>query len=59
MHFQTPSAIEVGEITVQDLRRQNSEQDLTRSNWRFFHAMQQKSPAPGSGRRDENSQTSR
>lgn len=56
MHFQTPSAIEVEEITVQDAKRQDFEWNLTRSNWRFFMAMQQEQPESspvGSDRRDQ------
>lgn len=52
MHSQVPPANQTGEeITVQDLNRQNFEQALTRSNWRFFYGMmREQSPVPGSGR---------
>jgi hypothetical protein len=43
----------VGEITVQDLKSQEFEQELTRSNWRYFHAQTTQSPQPGSGRRGD------
>lgn len=56
MQFQVPP--QLGEITVQEFRRQEFEQELTRSNWRHFCAMQSEkpspeSPLPGTGRRDE------
>lgn len=46
---------QAGEITVQDNKRQKKEDELTRSNWRYFHAMQTSgdSPNPGDGRRDD------
>lgn len=53
-HNVTPPA-QVGEITVSDVKRQEQEDRLTRSNWRFFYAMglEDKSPNPGTDRRDD------
>lgn len=49
-----PPPTVVGEITVQDIKRQEWEDHLTRSNWRFFYAMQtSESPQPGTDRRDD------
>lgn len=55
-----PPPTVVGEITAQDLKRQEWEvqtchgTSLTRSNWRFFYAMQtSESPQPGTDRRDD------
>lgn len=49
----TPPPNEVGqEITESDLKRQEFEQDLSRSNWWFFWAKEE-SPPPGSSRTDE------
>ena len=49
------------EITIANEQRQEAEQELTRSNWRCFYAMQDhpESPLPGSGRKDEDSQSPR
>lgn len=49
-----PPPTVVGEITVQDIRRQEWEDRLTRSNWRFFMQMDKnESPQPGTNRRDD------
>lgn len=44
------------EITQVDIKRQEFEQKLTSSNWRYFYLIQeqeQESPLPGSGRGDD------
>lgn len=49
-----PPPTVVGEITVQDQRRQEWENKLTQSNWRFFMQMDKnESPQPGTDRRDD------
>lgn len=52
MHSQVPPPKSGEEITIQDVRRQESEWKLTRSNWRFFRAMEQSSDR-GTDRRDQ------
>ncbi|HEY9599053.1 MAG TPA: hypothetical protein V6D33_15415 [Cyanophyceae cyanobacterium] len=56
MNHSVPPPQEIGEVTQADLKRQQIEQDLTRSNWRFYFQFSQQpkpSPAPGSGRGDD------
>lgn len=48
-----PPLANVGEITNQDQQRQEFEQDLSRSNWRYFFEVQEQSPTRGTGRRDD------
>jgi hypothetical protein len=43
---------QVGEITLTSRLSEAFEAKLTRSDWRFFHTMQQRSPVPGSRRDD-------
>lgn len=44
-----PSFDQEGEITQEELDRQEAEQNLTLSNWRFFVAMQGEEETPGGG----------
>jgi len=53
MQSHVPPPAQAGEITIQDLERQDSEQELTRSNWRIFIANPEPSPPPGSGRTNQ------
>jgi hypothetical protein len=54
-----PPPAQVGEISAADIKRQQWEDNLTRSNWRFFMQTKDESPNPGSDRRDSGGKPNR